>query len=140
GDLDSHDGLCRALAEASGLVVVAAAYRPAPERRFPGPLEDCLAVAEWLATGGAELGVDGTRLAVAGDSSGANIAAALVAMARDAGGPRIALQCLVYPATDPSLATASYAEYADDPYLSRDEMRWYWDQYTAPEQRSDVRA
>jgi acetyl esterase len=140
GDLDSHDGLCRALAEASGLVVVAAGYRRAPETPFPGPLEDCLAVAGWLADNCAELGVDATRLAVVGDSSGANLAAALTALARDAGHPRIALQCLAYPATDPSLATASYAEHADDPFLSRDEMEWYWDQYTAPEHRADARA
>jgi acetyl esterase len=140
GDLDSHDGLCRALAEASGVVVVAVSYRRAPETPFPGPLEDCMAAAGWLAGNGAELGVDGSRLAVVGDSSGANIAAAMTALARDAGHPRIAIQVLAYPATDPSLSTSSYAEYADDPFLSRDEMIWYWDQYTAPAQRADVRA
>jgi acetyl esterase len=140
GDLDSHDGLCRALASASKVVVVAVDYRRAPETPFPGPVEDCLSVAEWLAANGAELGVDGNRLAVVGDSSGANIAAALTVLARDAGGPRIALQCLAYPATDPSMSSVSYAEYAEDPFLSRDEMAWYWDQYTTPEQRADVRA
>lgn len=140
GDLESHDGLCRALAEASRVVVIAVGYRRAPESPFPGPVEECLRVAEWLAANGAELGVDGTRLAVAGDSSGANIAAAMTVAARDAGGPRIAFQCLAYPATDPSLSTGSHAEYADDPFLSRDEMAWYWDQYTTPGQRADARA
>jgi acetyl esterase len=140
GDLESHDGLCRALASASRVVVVAVGYRRAPETPFPGPVEDCLCVAEWLAGNGAELGVDGARLAVAGDSSGANIAAAMTVLARDAGGPQIALQCLAYPATDPSLSSVSYAEYAQDPFLSRDEMAWYWDQYTTPEQRADVHA
>jgi acetyl esterase len=140
GDLESHDGLCRALAEASRTVVVAVGYRRAPETPFPGPVEDCLSVAEWLVAHGTELGFDGTRLAVVGDSSGANIAAAISVLARDAGGPRIALQCLVYPATDPSLSTGSQAEYAEDPFLSGDEMAWYWDQYTTPDQRTDVRA
>ncbi len=140
GDLDSHDGLCRALAQAADAVVVAVDYRRAPETPFPGALEDCLAVVEWLADHGPELGVDGTRLAVAGDSSGANLAAAVALTARDAGHPQVSVQCLVYPATDPALATGSLAEYADDPFLSRDELAWYWDQYTTPEQRGDVRA
>jgi acetyl esterase len=140
GDLESHDGLCRALAEASGVVFVAVDYRRAPEVAFPGPLEDCLAAANWLAANGSELGIDGSRLAVVGDSSGANIAAAMAVLARDAGHPRIAIEVLAYPATDPSLSTPSYAKYADDPFLSRDEMAWYWDQYTAAAQRPDVRA
>jgi acetyl esterase len=140
GDLESHDGLCRALAQASGVVIVAVDYRRAPETPFPGPLEDCLAVTGWLADHGSEVGIDGTRLGVVGDSSGANLAAAVAALARDAGYPRVSIQCLVYAATDPSLSTASYAEYAEDPFLSRDEVAWYWDQYTTPEQRPDVRA
>jgi acetyl esterase len=140
GDLDSHDGLCRALARAADAVVVAVDYRRAPETPFPGALEDCLAVVEWLADSGPQIGVDGTRLAVAGDSSGANLAAAVAATARDAGHPHVSVQCLMYPATDPSLATGSQAEYADDPFLSRDELAWYWDQYTTSEQREDVRA
>jgi len=140
GDLESHDGLCRALAQAADAVVVAVDYRRAPETPFPGPLEDCLAVVRWLADHGPEVGVDGTRLALVGDSSGANLAAAVAVLARDAGLPRVRIQCLAYPATDPSLATASQAEYAEDPFLSRDEMAWYWDQYTAPQQRADARA
>jgi acetyl esterase len=140
GDLDSHDGLCRALAHASGVTIVAVDYRRAPETPFPGPLEDCLAVAGWLADHGSEAGVDGTRLAVVGDSSGANLAAALTVLARDAGHPRVSLQCLAYPAADPWLSTASHDEYAEDPFLSQDEMAWYWDQYTTPGQRADVRA
>jgi acetyl esterase len=140
GDLESHDGLCRALAQAADAVVVAVDYRRAPETPFPGPLEDCLAVVQWLADHGPEVGVDGTRLALVGDSSGANLAAAVAALARDAGQPRVRIQCLAYPATDPSLATASLAEYAEDPFLSRDEMSWYWDQYATPERRADARA
>ena len=140
GDLVSHDGLCRALAQAAGAVVVAVDYRRAPETPFPGAVEDCLAVVGWLANHGPEIGVDGTRLAVAGDSSGANLAAAVAVTARDAGHPHVSVQCLMYPATDPSLATRSQEEYADDPFLSRDELAWYWDQYTTPEQRGDVRA
>jgi acetyl esterase len=140
GDLTSHDGLCRMLAQAAGAVVVAVDYRRAPETPFPGALEDCLAVVEWLADHGHQIGVDGGRLAVTGDSSGANLAAAVAVMARDAGHPRLSMQCLAYPATDPSLETRSQAEYADDPFLSRDEMAWYWDQYTTPEKRGDVRA
>ena len=140
GDLDSHDGLCRGLAQAAGAVVVAVHYRRAPETPFPGALEDCLAVVEWLAEHGPQIGVDGTRLAVAGDSSGANLAAAVAVAARDARHPHVRIQALIYPATDPALATGSQDEYAGDPFLSRDELAWYWDQYTAPEQRGDARA
>ena len=140
GDLDSHDGLCRALAQAAGAVVVAVHYRRAPETAFPGALEDCLTVVNWLAEHGRQIGVDGSRLAVAGDSSGANLAAAVAVAARDAGHPQVRMQGLIYPATDPALATGSQAEYAEDPFLSRDELAWYWDQYTAPGQRADVRA
>src|ERR1700722_9359351 len=99
GDLDSHDGLCRALAQAADAVVVAVDYRRAPETPFPGALEDCLAVVEWLADHGPELGVDGARLAVAGDSSGANLGAAGAATGRGARPPPPRRWCLKVPVT-----------------------------------------
>jgi len=129
GGLDSHDRLCRELASQSGAVLVAVDYRLAPEHPFPAGLDDCLAATRWVAAHAADLGADGSRLAVAGDSSGASLAAGVAAAARDLGGPPLALQALAYPALDPSMSTASYAQNADDPFLSRAEMESYWSLY-----------
>jgi acetyl esterase len=129
GGLDSHDRLCRELARQSGAVLVAVDYRLAPEHPFPAGLDDCLAATRWVAAHAADLGADGSRLAVAGDSSGASLAAGVAAAARDLGGPALALQALAYPALDPSMSTASYAQNADDPFLSRAEMESYWSLY-----------
>ena len=129
GGLDSHDRLCRELARQSGAVLVAVDYRLAPEHPFPAGLDDCLAATRWVAAHAADLGADGSRLAVAGDSSGASLAAGVAAAARDLAGPPLALQALAYPALDPSMSTASYAQNADDPFLSRAEMESYWSLY-----------
>ena len=131
GGLDSHDCMCRELARQSGVMLVAVDYRLAPEHPFPAGLDDCLAATRWVSAHAAELGADGTRLAVAGDSSGATLAAAVAMLARDQGGPELALQVLAYPALDPAMSTASYAENADDPFLSRAEMESYWSLYLA---------
>jgi acetyl esterase len=120
-------------------VVVAVDYRLAPEHPFPAGLDDCLAATRWVAAHAAELGADGSRLAVAGDSSGASLAAGVAAAARDPVGPPLALQALAYPALDPSMSTASYAQNADDPFLSRAEMESYWALYlggAAPDYRA----
>jgi acetyl esterase len=142
GDIDTEDGLCRSLANASGAVVASVGYRRAPEHPFPAPLEDCLAAVRWLRASAADLGVDRDRLAVAGASSGGTLAAATALRARDEGGPALRYQVLLYPALDPRMATGSYAEHAEDPFLSRDEMAWYWDRYLGsdPGARSDPSA
>jgi acetyl esterase len=136
-DLDSHDGLCRLTANAVGAVVVSVGYRLAPEHPYPAAPEDCYAATEWVSRHGEELGVDVGRLAVMGDSAGANLAAVVALMARDRGGPAIAYQCLIYPVTDYDFDTASYRDNATGYYLTATAMQWYWDQYVAPEQRND---
>src|SRR4051812_25944685 len=99
-DLDSHDATCRALANRSGATVVSVDYRLAPEAVFPAAVDDCVAATKWIGEHGGELGVDSSRLAVGGDSAGGNLAAVVAIAARDTGGPPIAFQLLIYPATD----------------------------------------
>ena len=129
GSIDTHDGYCRALADSAQAVVVSAEYRLAPEHVFPTAAEDCFAATVWAATHASEIGGDPLRLAVAGDSAGGNLAAAVALMARDRDALSIALQVLIYPITDHDFETASYRELADGYMLTRDAMIWFWDQY-----------
>ena len=129
GNLDTHDCACRGLANRAGCLVVAVDFRCAPEYRFPAALDDCWAAIEWVAEHGAEIGADSTRLAVCGDSAGGNLAAVVAQRARDWGGPRLAAQLLVYPVTDHNLDTTSYLANATGYGLTREAMRWYWQQY-----------
>ncbi|WP_371793348.1 alpha/beta hydrolase [Streptomyces sp. NBC_01471] len=132
--LDTHDGLCRELASRTGALVVSVDYRRAPEHRFPCALLDAYAVTGWAAGRARELRFDPSRLVVAGDSSGGNLAAAVALMARDDGnGPAIAAQLLVYPALDERLETASATEYATGFFHTTAHMRWYWQQYLGPD-------
>jgi acetyl esterase len=139
GDLRSHDGVCRSLTSGSGITTVAVDYRRAPEHPFPAAVEDAAGVVRWLAARGGEIGVAGP-LAVVGDSSGGNIAAAASLVLRDEGDSPVAFQALLYPVTDPAMDTKSYRENADDPFLSRDEMVWYWSQYGGGSAPRDPRA
>jgi acetyl esterase len=129
GDLELNDGWCRWFVQKSGVPVVSVDYRLAPEHPFPAPLEDCLTATSWVAAHAVELGCDPDRVAVMGTSAGGNLAAAVALRAREAG-LRLAAQVLVYPVLDSSCATPSYAEHARGYFLERDQMRWYWDQYT----------
>ncbi len=129
GDLDSYDSMCRTLARTAGAVVVSVGYRLAPENPFPAGFEDCWAVTKWLASSGDEVGGDPASLAVAGDSAGGNLAAAVALRARDEAGPPLRLQLLMYPALDPAMSSTSYEENAEDPFLSRSEMEWSWPRY-----------
>jgi len=129
GGLDSHDTLCRELARQAGVVLVAVDYRLAPEDPYPAGLDDCFTAACWVASHARELGVDGSRLALVGDSSGASLAAAVALRARDQGDFAVAFQALAYPALDPAMDTVSYAQNGDDPFLSRSEMESYWSLY-----------
>jgi len=128
GGLDSHDPMCRGLLRHSGAVVVAVDYRRPPEAPFPAAFEDCLAVVEYLRDHGGALGGDPERMAVAGDSSGGNLAAAVSLSLRGTASP-LRLQLLFYPALDPRMSSPSYHEHADDPFLSRAEMEQYWPRY-----------
>ena len=129
GGLDSHDALCRALANEVGAVVVSIDYRLAPEAKFPAPVEDAYAATVWAATHAAELNGDRARLIVAGDSAGGNLAAAVALLVRDCGGPAIAHQLLIYPVTDHGVDTESYIAFAEGYNLGRADMDWYWRQY-----------
>jgi len=123
--LDSHDAMCRILANAADCTVVSVDYRLAPEHTFPGPLDDCWDALKWVA----EQDPD-TPLVVGGDSAGGNLAAVCALRARDHGTPRLALQVLVYPVTDHDMTTASYVEHGgEETLLGKKEMEWFWDHY-----------
>lgn len=123
GSLDTHDGAARALAKAAGCALLSVEYRKAPEHPFPAGLDDAEMALRWVIAAGAGLGLDGSII-LAGDSAGANLAAALALRARDAG-IRLAGQMLIYPATDLAHETASTAQFAHGFFLSRATLRWY---------------
>ncbi len=129
GSVASHDGACATLAADAGVVVASVQYRRAPENPFPAPNDDAYAALQWLAQSAHELDVDAARLAVAGDSAGAHLALGAALEARDAGGPRVALQVLIYPVADADFETASYRAHAASPTLTRADMIEYWDHY-----------
>ena len=127
--LDTHDGTCRRLANATGAVVVSVDYRLAPEHCFPAPLDDCYAATLWAHEHAAALGADPDRLVVAGDSAGGNLAAATALLARERGGPPITFQILVYPVIDAACDTPSFTDNGEGYFLEGDGMRWLWSQY-----------
>ncbi len=129
GDLDTHDSLCRHLANAAQCIVVAVDYRLAPEHKFPAAVEDCFAATSWVAQKGAALGVDGERLAVGGDSAGGNLAAVVSLIARDRGAPKLRCQALLYPAVDCAMTHASHERFAEGYLLTRPTMKWFYEQY-----------
>jgi acetyl esterase len=128
-DLDTHDHECRVLANRAGVIVVSVDYRLAPEHQFPAAIEDGLAALEWAAAHCDTLGADPARIALVGDSAGGDIAAVVAQLARDAGGPPVAFQMLIYPVTDLRGDTQSYIDNATGYGLSAETMRWYVEQY-----------
>ena len=132
GSLTSHDPICRELAASANVTVVAVDYRLAPEHPFPAGVEDCWAALRWVASSGDELGVDSSRLAVAGDSAGGNLAAVMTLRAREAGGPSIAFQLLIYPATSHDEFPSRSHPDTQTIFLNVELMRWFWQNY-APE-------
>ena len=126
GDLDSHDDVCRKLAVASGHSVLAVDYRLAPEHRFPAAVEDAITATKWAHDHAHELGVDPSRMAVAGDSAGGNLAAVVALF----GGVPLKFQLLVYPVTDAYSTTQSYFDNANGYFLTADSMRWFFEHYT----------
>lgn len=130
GGLDSHDHVTRLLAKKSGAIVIAVDYRLAPEHRYPAAIDDAWAALLWVHANAAKLGIDPNRIAVAGDSAGGNLAAALTLRARDQKGPHILAQALIYPVTDMTTQERdSYRNYANGFFLTRDRMTWFIDQY-----------
>jgi acetyl esterase len=129
GSLDTHDSICRELANGAGCVVVSVDYRLAPEHKFPAAADDCYAATQWAAAHAVELGAEATRLAVGGDSAGGNLAAVVAQMARDRGGPPIVFQLLIYPATVAAFDSPSYRQNAEGYLLTAADMRWFWEHY-----------
>jgi acetyl esterase len=129
GGLETHDGVCRGLANGAACVVVSVDYRLAPENKFPAAAEDCYAAAAWVAKHAPVIGGDPRRIAVGGDSAGGNLSAVVALMAGDRQGPELSLQLLVYPVTDSACDTPSYRENAEGYLLTRDAMAWFWNHY-----------
>ena len=141
GDAHTHDRLVRDLAVGTGAAVVFPEYDRAPEHRYPVQNEQSYAVAQWVVQHGADKGLDGSRLVVAGDSVGGNMATVLTIMAKERGDVTFRAQALFYPVTNAAFDTASYEEFAEGYFLARDGMRWFWDQYTTDEtERAQITA
>ena len=133
-NLDTHDRLCRNLANASGAVVVSVDYRLAPEHKFPAAAEDAYAATCYVAEHAAEFGVDPNRIAVGGDSAGGNLATVVALMARDRGGPSLKFQLLIYPVVDVDDDSPSMREYGHDHFLTRESMDWFIESYIGREE------
>lgn len=127
--IDTHDGLCRTMTNAVGCVTVSVDYRLAPEHKYPAAPRDADAVTRWVVDNAYDEGWDGSRLAVAGDSAGGNLAAVVAQMARDDGGPAIALQVLIYPVIDMVGSYPSQASNGTGYFLEHSDMAWYSAQY-----------
>ena len=133
GDLETHDALCRELANASDCVVVAVDYRLAPEHRFPAGLEDCYAAVRWVANNAETIDARPDTLAIAGDSAGGALTVGVGLLARDRDGPAIDYQVLAYPVTNYAFDTESYEENAQGYFLTRKDMERFWDGYLRSE-------
>lgn len=134
GDFPTHQRLVRDLVVASNAAAVFVDYTPSPEAHYPVAINQAYAATMWVAANGASIGVDGKRLAVAGNSVGGNMAAVVSLMAKDKQGPAIRLQVLLWPVTDAHFDTGSYHQFADGRFLSANMMRWFWDNYTTNEE------
>lgn len=134
GDYPTHRRLVRDLVVASGAVAVFPDYTPSPEARYPVAINQAYAATQWVAAHGKEIGVDGSKLAVAGNSVGGNMAAVIALMAKDKQGPKLKAQVLLWPVTDASFETGSYHAYAEERFLTRNMMIWFWDNYTTDNQ------
>ncbi|ROO90566.1 acetyl esterase/lipase [Actinocorallia herbida] len=134
GDAHTHDRLVRDLAVGAHAAVVFPEYDRSPDVRYPVANEQSYRVAQWAAQEGAAKNLDGSRIALAGDSVGGNMAIALTLMAKERGDLSFVQQVLFYPVTDAAFDTASYAEFAEGYFLTRDGMKWFWDQYTTSEE------
>ncbi|MCD9594597.1 MULTISPECIES: alpha/beta hydrolase [Streptomyces] len=141
GNAHTHDRLVRELAVRVGAAVVFPEYDLSPEAHYPVALEQSYAVGQWIVAHGEGAGLDAARIAVTGDSVGGNIAIALTLLAKERGDLPLVQQVLFYPATDAAFDTGSYEQFAEGYSLTREAMRWFWDQYTTdPAQRSEITA
>jgi len=141
GDFPTHERLVRDLVVGSGAAAVFVNYTPSPEAHYPVAINQAYAATKWVAEHGKEINVDGKRLAVAGNSVGGNMAAVVSLMAKDKGTPAIKFQLLLWPVTDANFETASYNQYAEGHFLSKNMMKWFWDNYTTDaKQRGEIYA
>ncbi|EMD30220.1 alpha/beta hydrolase [Amycolatopsis azurea] len=141
GNFHTHERLVRELAVGAGAAVVFPEYDRSPEARYPVAIEQNYAVAKWVAEHGAENGLDSTRIAIAGDSVGGNMTAALTLLAKQRGDVTFRQQVLFYPVTDANFDTESYRRFVEGYFLALDGMKWFWDQYTTdPAQRAEITA
>jgi acetyl esterase len=130
GDYPTHERLVRDLVAGSGAVAVFVNYTPSPEAGYGVAINQAYAATRWVAAHGGEIGVDGRRLAVAGNSVGGNMAAVVSLMAKDKGEPALRAQVLLWPVTDANFDTPSYRQYAEGHFLTKNMMTWFWDNYT----------
>ncbi|MEU2599523.1 alpha/beta hydrolase [Streptomyces hirsutus] len=141
GNADTHDRLVREVAVGARAAVAFVEYTPSPEARYPVAIEQGYATAQWITRDGASKGLDARRMAVAGDSVGGNMTAALALMAKDRGDVTFVQQSMYYPVTDAAMDTGSYEQFETGYYLSRKAMEWFWDAYTTdPQQRAEITA
>ncbi|CDF83551.1 alpha/beta hydrolase domain-containing protein [Pseudomonas knackmussii B13] len=141
GDYPTHARLIHDLVVNSGAVAVYVGYTPSPEAHYPVAINQAYAATKWVAEHGKEINVDGSRLAVAGNSVGGNMAAVVALMAKDKGTPKLRFQALLWPVTDASFETASYNQFAQGHFLTKPMMQWFWDSYTTDaKQRAETYA
>ena len=130
GDFPTHERLIRDLVRESGAAAVYVDYTPSPEAQFPVAIHQAYAATQWVAEHGAEIGVDGSRLALAGNSVGGNMVAAVALQAKQLSGPAIRYNVMLWPVTDAAFDNASYQQYENNHFLTRNMMKWFWDNYT----------
>ena len=141
GDFPTHERLVRDLVNYSGAAAIFVNYTPSPEAQYPVAINQAYAATMWVAENGHLINVDGKRLAVVGNSVGGNMAAVVSLMAKDHGGPNIRFQALMWPVTDAYFETDSYHDFADGRFLTRNLMKWFWDNYTSdPNERAEIYA
>ncbi len=134
GDKNTHDRLVRDIANGANAAVVFVNFTPSPEAKYPTPIEEAYAATKYVSENGEKLNLDSSRLAVAGDSVGGNMAAAVLLLAKERGGPKIDYQVLFYPVTDANFDTQSYQQYATGIWLTREAMKWFWNNYLPDEE------
>ena len=140
GDFETHKRFVRDLVVYSQVAAVFVEYTRSPEAKYPVAINQAYAATKWVAANGAEINVDGSKLAIAGNSVGGNMTAAVALMAKDKKGPALRMQLLLWPVTDADFDTASYHQYADKRFLTRNMMIWFWDNYTSPDKRKEIYA
>jgi len=141
GNAHTHDRLIRELAVGAESAIIFPEYSLSPEAKFPTAIEEIYAVLQWAAEKGSEHGLDTSKLTIAGDSVGGNMAASITLLAKERKGPTITKQLLFYPVTDASFDTESYHQFAEGYFLQREGMKWFWDQYTTdPAERAQIYA